>query len=97
MVAGLAPGCARGMCYGGVVLHSHTQVRLTFPFVQFKPLGVGERNRSVLSGADCRLDSGSQHCIVQADKPGRRKQVARRIRNPSAWMRMLDGASALSV
>ncbi len=68
-MAGHALRCARGMGYGGVVLHSHTQVRPTFPFVQFKPLGVGERIRAVLSGTGCRLDSGSQHCIVQGDKP----------------------------
>jgi hypothetical protein len=54
-VAGHALRCARGMGYGGVVLHSHTQVRPTFPFVQFKPLGVGERIRAVLSGTGCGL------------------------------------------
>ena len=53
--------CAHSMGHGGVLLRSHTRVGPTFPFVQFKPPGVGERIRAVLSGAGCRLGSGSQH------------------------------------
>ena len=41
--------CAHSMGHGGVLLRSHTRVRPTFPFVQFKPPRAGERIRAVPS------------------------------------------------
>ena len=74
-MAGHARRCAHSMGHGGVLLHSHTQVRPTFPFVQFKPLGVGERIRAVLSR---RLSAWlGQPTLVSCKETnyGRRKQA----------------------
>jgi hypothetical protein len=73
-VAGHALRCARGMGYGGVVLHSHTQVRPTFPFVQFKPLGVGERIRAVLSAQAVGSTLAANTVSCKETNHGRRKQ-----------------------
>jgi hypothetical protein len=54
---------AHSMGHGGVLLHSHTQVRPTFPFVQFNPLGVGERMAQAVG-----LARAANTCIVQGDK-----------------------------
>ena len=69
----------------------------TFPFVQYKPLGIGERIRAVLSDPGCQLDSGSQHGIVQGNKPWEAQTSGSLHPNLSAWMLMLDGANAPSV
>ena len=75
MVAGHALRCARGMGYEGVVLHSQTQVRPTFPFVQFNPPGVGERIRAVLSGAGVDSTRAPTTVSCKETNYGRRKQA----------------------
>jgi len=52
------------------------------------------RPGSVKEFAQCFRAANTVSC--KETNHGRRKQVVRCIRNPSAWVRMLDGARALS-